>query len=87
MPTRAGIVSILLTQSEAAALVRAGIDTFRDEVKRGVWPEHILKRGNTKLFDRRAIEQRIDSLSGINSTAPSGEDAALRAVQEWRDRR
>lgn len=82
MSSRPEIVSILVTQSEAAALVRAGIETFRDEVKAGIWPGPVLKRGNIKLFDRRAIENRVDSMSGLTSNAVNAEQAALKAVRE-----
>ncbi len=81
MTTRPDIVPILVTQSEAAELVRAGIDTFRQEVKDGKWPRHVLKRGRIKLFDRREIERRIDQMGGVESNGVDFEKMAMEAGQ------
>ncbi len=65
----------------AAFYVGETPSSFREGVKKGIWPEP-KKRGARNIWDRDLLDQAMDRLSGLD--AEPGEKDALEAIDEHR---
>ena len=74
-----------MTEKQAAAYLEIGVDTFRDEMARGVWPppRRIGRKHKKRVWDRKAIDLAYDRISGIGSGEAEHEAAALAALDRW----
>ena len=71
-PTVAAIVPRLMSRAEAAAYCGVKPDTFDEYRRAGLVPEPL---PGTKRWDRKAIDRRFDSLSGLDDDdADAGDD-------------
>ena len=70
-----------LSSREAARYVGLSRQTFLKGVKAGIWPEG-LKIGGRRIWDRKALDRRLDRASGLE-----GEDEDLDALRAEARRR
>ncbi len=70
-----------LSADQAAAYVGVGKGKFLDEVREGVWPPGDKRKGRV-IWDKVLIDRAFDRRSGLDKN--EGEEAALRALREYR---
>ena len=77
-----------LTERQAAAYVGVGLETFRSEAARGIWPGPRLhgRKQKKKVWDKCALDLAYDRLSSVGPGEAGHEAAALAALDGWRGR-
>jgi hypothetical protein len=61
-----------MPEEMAAAYVGVHIGTFRRERDEGIWPQPVKRNARLNTYDREALDDAVDRLSGrINDPAPA----------------
>lgn len=80
----------LLTRAQAASYLGLLVTAFNEGLEDGAWPAPITIHGRTKLWDRRRLDEAVDTLSGYAIEAQeqeAEEEDRKRRRDAWRSER
>lgn len=72
----------LLTRAQAATYLGLTVTGFNQGLEDGTWPEPVTTHGRNKLWDRRRLDEAVDTLSGY-----AIQNAHDKEDEDWRRRR
>ncbi len=79
----------LLTRAQAASYLGLTVTGFNTGLGEGTWPDPVIPYGRIKLWDRRRLDEAVDTLSGyaIQTREQIEEDDWRRRRDAWRTER